>query len=98
MAKGISFKVRLGGFKWNRAGYAAVLNSAPVISLVKGEADEIAASCNSTFTPGEGDSSEYRVKRVKGRLATGYVVRTYGDHAHYSERKHNRLRKALGGG
>lgn len=97
MARGVSCAVRFGRFKWNRAGYADVMDGGGVQALVSKPAQRIAAACNADFAPHEGEGAGYEAKQVKGRLAHGYVVRTSTPHARASERKHNRLLRNFGG-
>ena len=97
MANGIKCSVKFGRFKWNRAGYAEVMNSGPVQSLVAKPAREIADACNASFEPEPGEGEGYEVREVRGKLARGFAVGTATPHAHNSERRHNRLIKALGG-
>ena len=87
-------KVKFEWKGWKRGGYAEVMNSGAVQTLLKKKADAAAASCNSSFSrhPGEGAG------KFKGKLANGFVVTTATPHAHASERKHNRLRSMFGGG
>lgn len=85
------------GFKWDRAGYAEVMNSPGVQALVEEKAQKVAASCNASYEP---DSREeqpgYVMGEFQGTLAKGRYVRTTTIHAYNSELKHNRLLDALG--
>lgn len=85
------------GFKWDRAGYADVMNSPDVQALVEEKAQKVAASCNASYEP---DSREeqpgYVMGEFQGTLAKGRYVRTTTRHAYNSELKHNRLLDALG--
>ena len=96
MAKGISCAVEFGRFKWSRRGYADVMNGGGAQALVAKPAQRVAASCNADFSPNPGEGEGYEVKQFKGRVASGYAVRTATAHAHASERKHNRLLRGLG--
>ena len=49
-----SCKVKFGQFKWNRAGYAEVMNSGDVQSLVRRHAQATLASANGSFSPPRG--------------------------------------------
>ncbi len=96
MAKGIKCDVRLGSFRWSRAGYAEVMDSAPVQALVAAPARSVESACNASFEPKGGEGAGYETRAVQGRLAKGYVVKTATKHAYSSELKHNRLLGALG--
>lgn len=94
----VSCSVKFGAFRWNRSGYAEVMASQAVQDMARRPAERIAAQCNSTFTPKGGEGDGYRAYQCKGRLARGWRVSTQTPHAHNSERRHNRLLKAMGGG
>lgn len=91
-------KVKFEWKGWKRDGYAEVMNSGAVQTLLKKKADAAAASCNSSFSRHPGEGAGYIVRKFKGKLANGFVVTTATPHAHASERKHNRLRSMFGGG
>lgn len=87
----------MGSFKPNRAGYAALMNSAQVQSVIEGKAEAVRDAADSALS----DDGEYRyegheVKEIEGKLARGRVVRTKTDQARYSEAKRKTLSKALG--
>lgn len=96
MASGIKCTVAFKRFKWNRPGYAEVMNSSGVQSILSGKASRLASSCNSSFKPEHGEGDGYELKRVRGTLANGYVVKTATLHAIHSECRHNRLLGGLG--
>lgn len=96
MARGIKCAVKFGRFKWSRKGYAEVMDSGPVQSLVAAPARAIRSSCNAGFTPEHGEGPGYDMKRIQGKLARGYVVTTATPHAYNSELRHNRLLGVLG--
>lgn len=93
MAK-CSCKVKFGQFKWNRAGYAEVMNSGDVQSLVRRHAQATLASANGSFSP-HGDDSGYVTRQAHGILADGYTVGTTGIHSRNHNARHNTLLKAL---
>lgn len=85
------------GFKWDRAGYAEVMNSPGVQELVEEKASQVCSACNASYEP---DSREqqpgYVMGEFQGTLAKGRYVRTTTRHAYNSELMHNRLLDALG--
>ena len=91
-------KVKFEWKGWKRGGYAEVMNSGAVQTLLKKKADAAAASCNSSFSRHPGEGAGYIVRKFKGKLANGFVVTTATPYAYASERKHNRLRSMFGGG
>lgn len=97
MAKGIKCQVKLGSFKWSRAGYVEVMDSDEVQDLVSSAASRVEAAANATFEPDPGEGQGYVARPIRGRIVKGYIVRSNTYHADSSERKHNRLKTALGG-
>lgn len=93
----VKCKMRVERFKWKRSGYAEVMNSSAVQSLLRKPAKGLANACNADFDRKRGERVGYRAKRIQGKLANGWVVKTASKHAHASERKHNRLKRGLGG-
>lgn len=89
-------EVKFKDFKWNRGGYAEVMNGGGVQAMLTEKANAAAAACNSTFTPKYGESG-YSNATIGGSLARGRVVYTDSKHANVSERKHNRLQSVFGG-
>ena len=83
----------MGRFKPNRAGYAALMNSAQVQAVIEGQADAVKASA---LSDGGYSYEGHEVKEIEGKLARGRVVRTKTDQARYSEAKRKTLSKALG--
>lgn len=86
----------MGSFKPNRAGYAALMNSAQVQSVIEGKADAVRDAADSALSDGEYRYEGHDVKEIEGKLARGRVVRTKTDQARYSEAKRKTLSKALG--
>ncbi len=93
--------VRLSRFRWSRAGYAAVMDSVAVRSLVRDNAESVKSAADSlTEQRGYSDDS-HEVKPFAGKLTHGYVVRTNTDHARAEQARNKTLEKALhsaGGG
>lgn len=90
----ISANMKLGRFKWNRSGYAEVMNEAPCQNYLKQYADKVLARVNATFTSKyKGD--EYVIKKRTGKLANGYIVKANSRHARRHNAKYKTLRKAL---
>lgn len=96
MASGIKCVVAFKRFKWSRPGYAEVMNSGGVQSILSGKASRLASSCNSSFKREPLEDIGYEARRFRGKLANGYVVRTMTPHATHSELRHNRLLSGLG--
>lgn len=96
MAK-CSCSAKVGKFKWSKAGYKALKNSAPVQAAIKEHADATAAAANLALSPDGHIRDGYEARQVTLPRAgdKGYVVRTATDHARYSNAKHNDLLKAL---
>ena len=86
----------MGNFKANRAGYAALMNSAQVQAVIDRKADAVKASADSALSEGGYEKEGHEVKGFDGVLARGRVVRTKTDQARYSEAKRKTLSKALG--
>lgn len=86
----------MGRFRWNRAGYAALMGSAQVQSLVDAKAEAVKAAADAGMSEGEYELEGHEVKDFQGKLARGRVVRTKTDQARYSEAKRKTLSKALG--
>lgn len=96
MAK-TSCVVKMGRFKWDRAGYAAVANSPGVQALLADKASVVKARADAGL---KGSNGHY-VKQFRGRLAQGYVVGAQTFEARYAQAKRKHLTKALnsiGGG
>lgn len=86
----------MGKFKANRAGYAALMNSAQVQAVIEGKADAVKEAADSALSEGGYEKEGHEVKEFDGILARGRVVRTKTDQARYSEAKRKTLSKALG--
>ena len=86
----------MGRFKANRAGYAALMNSAQVQAVIDRKADAVKASADSALSEGGYEMEGHEVKDFDGKLARGRAVRTKTDQARYSEAKRKTLSKALG--
>ena len=92
MGSGIKF----GRFKWNRAGYAALMDSAPVQGIISRKANAVKAAADAGLPDGGYAYEGHEVKDFQGKLARGKVVRTKTDQARYSEAKRKTLSKSLG--
>lgn len=86
----------MGRFKPNRAGYAALMGSAQVQSLIDAKAEAVKAAADDGLSEGGYEYEGHEVKDFQGKLARGRVVRTNTDQARYSEAKCKTLSKALG--
>ena len=71
----------MGRFKADRAGYAALMNSAPVQSMVERKAQAVKAAADAALSEGGYDFEGHEVKDFDGVLARGRVVRTKTDQA-----------------
>lgn len=89
-------EVKFKDFKWNRGGYAEVMNGDGVQGMLTEKADAAASSCNSSFSREYGGDG-YEAKAFRGKLAKGRVVYAASKHARASERRHNRLQSIFGG-
>lgn len=88
--------VRFGKFRMDRAGYEAVMDSAPVQADLERRAQAVRAAADAGLSPGGYSLPGHEVKDFRGKLARGRVVRTKTDQARYSEAKRKTLSKALG--
>lgn len=95
MAKA-SMNIKMGKFKPNRAGYAAVMNSGAVQSILDAKANAVKSAADGMLSDGGYRMEGHEVKDVQGKLANGKVVRTKTDQARYTNTKRNTLLKALG--
>lgn len=86
----------MGRFKWSRAGYAALMGSPRVQSLIDAKAEAVKAAADAGMSEGGYVFGGHEVKDFQGKLARGRVVRTLTDQARYSEAKRKTLSKALG--
>ena len=86
----------MGRFKWDRAGYAALMNSAQVQSLIGAKAEAVKAAADAGLSEGGYEYEGHEVNDFQGTLARGKVVRTKTDQARYSEAERKTLSKALG--
>jgi hypothetical protein len=82
---------------WKRPGYADVMNSPGVQSLLDKRANAVVSQANASFTPHGGEGKGYGMKEFNGKLVKGRSVATLTLHAHSSERIHNRLQAVFGG-
>lgn len=89
--------VTFKGFKWDKAGYRAIQDSAGVQSIVDSAAHSVCAAADAGLTDGGYAYPGHEVKTFQGTLATGRVVRTKTDQARYTQAKRKNLTKALGG-
>lgn len=88
--------VKFGKFKMSRAGYAALMCSPGVQSVVERKAQAVKSSADAGLSHGGYDYEGHEVKEFQGKLARGRVVRTKTDQARYSEAKRKTLSKSLG--
>lgn len=88
--------VKFGKFKMSRAGYAALMDSPEVQSVIERKAQAVKSSADAGLSHGGYDYEGHEVKEFQGTLARGRVVRTKTDQARYSEAKRKTLSKALG--
>lgn len=89
MAK-VTCKVKFSQFHWNRAGYAQVMNSGGVQSLVEQPASRV-------FNAVSSQADGYTMKQVQGRISRGYIVGVDSGDSYRNELENNALLKALGG-
>lgn len=82
-------------FKWDRPGYADVMNGGGCQSLVGGIAAEVASKANSMVPEDGYELPAHEVKEFQGKLARGRVVRTKTDAARRASFKDNALKRAL---
>lgn len=82
-------------FRWNRRGYADVMNSPAVQALVQQHAAQTYVVANAMFSPRPGEGQGYVLKAIHGRLANGFIVGTYGPHAAHHNARFNTLLRAL---
>lgn len=61
----------MGRFKADRAGYAALMNSAPVQSMVERKAQAVKAAADAALSEGGYDFEGHEVKDFDGVLARG---------------------------
>ena len=88
--------VKFGKFKWNRPGYAQLMDSAPVQAVISRKAQAVKAAADAGLSDGVYALPGHEVKDFQGKLARGKVVRTKTDQARYSEAKRKTLSKSLG--
>lgn len=88
--------VRMGRFKPDRAGYAALMDSFPVQHATRAAAESVRGGANAILSKDGYRLVGFECKPFQGTLARGYVVRTKTDHARYSQARHKTLQKALG--
>ena len=88
--------VKFGRFKADKAGYAALMDSAPVQALLRPKAEAVKRAADSGL-PDDGYRYEgHELKEFQGTLAKGYLVRTKTDHARYAQARRKTLERALG--
>ena len=91
-------KVRISGFEPNKGGYAAVMNGSACQGIVRDHAEATLDAADGMLTPDNYTSAKHRGHKLgvaHGKLANGYYVRTYTNHAKRSTLRHNTLKKAL---
>lgn len=93
MAKGSAASI--GGFKWDRDGYRAVMASAQMQGMLTEKAYSIKEAADSMMTEDGYRRGAHEVKPFVGKIATGRVVRTKTDHARRAQAKRKTLTKAM---
>lgn len=93
---GNSISMKVGRFVPDKAGYAAVMNSAAIQNELQRKANAIKSSADSMLSDDGYVLEGHEVKQFQGKLAKGYVVRTKNNHARYAQAKRKTLTKALG--
>lgn len=88
--------VSFGKFEWDRAGYAALMDSPAVQGMVESAAQSICAAADAGLSEGGYRLRGHEVKETQGTLAKGRVVRTKTDQARYTQAKRKTLTKAIG--
>lgn len=88
--------VKFGKFKMSRAGYAVLMDSPGVQTVIERKAQAVKSSADAGLSRGGYDYEGHEVKEFQGKLARGRVVRTKTDQARYSEAKRKTLSNSLG--
>lgn len=86
-----------GRFKWDRAGYAELMDSEAVQGVVKTVARQVRSRATSMLSPDGHTVAGFTMYKVQGKLAQGYAVEAVSKHAKYSCAKHKTLTKAARG-
>ena len=89
-------EVKFKNFKWNRGGYAEVMNGGGVQGMLDQRADAVVASANASL-PQKYGGDGYGAETIGGKLAMGRLIYAASKHARASERRHNRLQAIFGG-
>lgn len=89
-------EVKFKDFKWNRGGYAEVMNGGGVQGVLDQKADAAVASANASLPQKYGEDG-YGTKTIAGKLTKGRLIYAASKHARASERRHNRLQSIFGG-
>lgn len=89
-------EVKFKGFKWNRGGYAEVMNGGGVQGVLDQKADAAVASANASLPQKYGEDG-YGAKTIGGKLTKGRLIYAASKRARASERRHNRLQSIFGG-
>lgn len=89
-------EVKFMDFKWNRGGYAEVMNGGGVQGVLDQKADAAVASANASL-PQKYGKDGYGAKTIGGKLTKGRLIYAASKHARASERRHNRLQSIFGG-
>lgn len=89
-------EVTFKDFKWNRGGYAEVMNGGGVQGVLDQKADAAVASANASLPQKYGEDG-YGAKTIGGKLTKGRLIYAASKHARASERRHNRLQSIFGG-
>ena len=88
--------VKFGKFKHDKAGYADLMNSGAVQSMLRGKAERVLSAADRGLSEDGYELPGHELKEYRGKLADGYVVRTKTDHARYAQAKRKNLGKSLG--
>ena len=85
-------------FKWDRAGYAGLMNTDGVQNILESKALAVKASADAAVAGHRAYGygiEPHAVHQVNGKFAHGYSVSTRNSAAKYMQAKHNTLKKAL---
>lgn len=88
--------VKFGKFKHDKAGYAGLMNSGAVQSMLRSKAERVLSAADRGLSEDGYELPGHELKEYRGYLADGYVVRTKTDHARYAQAKRKNLKKSLG--
>ncbi len=90
--------VKFGKFKWNRPGYAQLMDSAPVQAVISRKASAVKVSADAAVAASypKAEGAAHAMSDFQGELARGKVIRTNNFAASYGEAKQKTLSKSLG--